>query len=310
MTTIRARHLAHLRPIARVALLAAAAGGLIVGVGHFADGKVPDLRRPGEPLVRSMDLGGSELDLVRSRAGTVAGALGIPGEAGVPRRRFEALDRAVVDEVAVRQPDGRVLAVIRLDADRGGVRSLVQIGWSADDDRTRVGAALAPAAASRYAQAVGISSPTTVPSTDWDEAMRAWQVTWPRLIDGVPAPGEGLTVWVYRGGRLAALRRIETPAASAPLLRIAPERAQQVARAWATAAGIPEASLSISGAPTLAWVAPDDFASRGGADATEARLYLVYSVQLTVRPSGGDARQMLLFVDAGSGAVIGGAETA
>jgi hypothetical protein len=309
MTTIRGRHLRHLRPIARVALLVAVVGALVAGVGHMADGKVPDLRRPGEPLVQSMVLAGSELDLVVGRARAVARALGIPGEADVPRRRFEALDRSVIDEVALRQSDGRILAVIRLDADRGGVRSLVRIGWSADDDQAQIVAATAAAAASRYAQAAGFSTPMTVPLADWDETMRAWQVTWPRLIDGVPAPGEGLTVWVYRGGRLAALRRIETPAASAPLLRIAAERAQHVAISWAIGAGIPEAALSSSLAPTLAWVAPDDFASRGGADATEARLYLVYSIQLTIHAPGGDTRELLLFIDAGSGAIIGGAET-
>jgi hypothetical protein len=140
--------------------------------------------------------------------------------------------------------------------------------------------------------------------------MRAWRVSWPRLIEGIAAPGEGLTLWVYPGGRLAAMRRIETPAASAPLLRIAPDRAKRAARAWAAGAGIPDGILTVAATPPLAWVAPDDFASRGGAEATEARLYLAYTVQLTVRPPGGDVREVLLFVDAGSGAVIGGVESA
>jgi hypothetical protein len=310
MTMIRTRAARHLRPIARLLLSILATLALVAGIGSFAAGQPAELRDPGQSLVREMDLDGADLARVRSRAGTVARALGIVGEPGVPHRKFEALDHAVIDEVTVSQPDGRVVAVMRLDADRGGLRSLVRMAWSVDDDGAQTSAATAPDAASRYAEAMGIAAPATLPGTAWDEAMRAWRVSWPRLIEGIAAPGEGLTLWVYPGGRLAAMRRIETPAASAPLLRIAPDRAKRAARAWAAGAGIPDGILTVAATPPLAWVAPDDFASRGGAEATEARLYLAYTVQLTVRPPGGDVREVLLFVDAGSGAVIGGVESA
>jgi hypothetical protein len=294
---------------ARLTFLAVVSAALAIVVGGIADGRISERRDSAESLLRSMELSGPDMARVRNRAGSVARAVGIAGEAGVPHRKFEALDNAVIDEVALSRPDGRVLAVLRLDADRGEIRSLVPIGWTPDDDRARTSAASAPGVAARFAGAMGIAASPTRPGTEWDDAMHAWRVSWSRVIDGIPAPGEGLTVWVYRGGRLAALRRIETPAASAPLLRLPPERAQQAARDWATATGVPAAILTTA-VPTLAWVAPNDFASHGGADATEARLYLAYVVPLTVRPVGGDLQQVLLFVDAGSGAVIGGVESA
>ncbi|MFI5254426.1 MAG: hypothetical protein ACHQ15_03075 [Candidatus Limnocylindrales bacterium] len=309
MTTFRSRQsLVHLS--LRAVLPALAVAWLLAGQGHPAEATKADMRRPGEALVRPMDLAVGEQAAIRSRAGTVARALGISGAAGSPTRRYEALDHAVIDEVAIERPDGGRLAVLRFEADRGSLRSFVRLGWSRDDDATRVSLATAPTAAARFSAAAGMAAATAPPEAAWDAAMRAWQVTWPRVLDGLPAPGEGLTVWVYPGGRLAALRRIETPAASAPLLRVTPEQAQAAATAWATAAGIPPGILDPDGAPALAWVPPNDFASTGGADVTEARLHLAYLAQFTIHLPNGDVHEMLVFVDAGSGTVIGGSETA
>jgi hypothetical protein len=294
---------------ARLTFLALATIALGITLGGIADGRIFERRDTAESLVRPMELSGPDLTRVRNRAEGVARSVGIVGEAGTPRRRFEALDHAVFDEVAVNRPDGRVLAVVRLDADRGEIRSLVPIGWTPDDDRAQTSAATVPSAAARYAKAIDISPPRATPEAAWDDAMHAWRVSWPRVIDGIEAPGEGLTVWVYRGGRLAALRRIETPAASAPLLRIPSGQAEQAARDWAATTGVPAPLLTVA-APKLAWVVPNDFASHGGADATEARLHLAWTVPLTIRPPAGDTSRILLFVDAGSGAVIGGVGSA
>ena len=310
MTMIHARFRSHLRPLARLLITGAAATGLVVGATGLAAGRFLGPLHPDAALVRSMDLGAGEAERVRLRASGFARALDIPGEAGVPRRRFEALGRAVIDEVAVLRPDGRPVAVVRMDADRDALRSVVRIGWSTDDDTPRVDRSAAPSRASAYARAAGISAPPAEPAAAWDETTRAWRVTWPRSIDGVPAPGEGLTVWVYPGGRLAALRRIETPVASAPPLRIPQGAAVEAALAWARTAGIASASIAVSGAPELIWATPDDFAVDGGAEVTEARLHLAWSVTLTVRPAVGDTRQVMLLVDAGSGVVMGGSETA
>ncbi|MGH2407106.1 MAG: hypothetical protein ACRDF7_03360 [Candidatus Limnocylindrales bacterium] len=298
------------RPPARLVLLALLAGAASFGVLHFADARASAVRQPSDALVQPMALNITEQALVRSRAGAVARAVGISGDSGSPTRKFLALDHVVVDEVAVKQLDGTVQAVLRFDADRGLLRSLVRIGWSRDDDRPRIDARSAPASAVDFSAALGLTPPAAAPEAQWDASMRAWRVAWPRNVEGIAAPGEGLTTWVYPGGRLAAVRRIETPAAAAPLTRISAERAQAAARAWAEQTGIPDAMLSLAGPPALAWAPPNDFTSNGGADVTEARLYLSYLVPFTLKAANGDIRFMTILVDAGSGAVIGGAESA
>ena len=60
----------------------------------------------------------------------------------------------------------------------------------------------------------------------------------------------------------------------------------------------------------LVWVRPNDFLIRGGAGDTDVRLHLAYRIDLTLRTVGRDAHHIAIFVDAGSGALIGGVETA
>ncbi len=205
MTTTRARRLPFL-------LLSA---GLILALTAAASADAPAVRRPGEPMILPMELSATERAHVLDRARALTGALGIPGEAAEPLRAFEALDRVVVDEVAVRDGDGRATAVIRTEAGRGDVRSLVRLDWSHDADRALVDERTVPGHARRFAMLAGISTPDAPPGVDWDDSMRAWRVSWSRTIDGFPVAGDGLTVWVYRGGQLAALKRTETPAALA-----------------------------------------------------------------------------------------------
>ena len=63
-------------------------------------------------------------------------------------------------------------------------------------------------------------------------------------------------------------------------------------------------------ADELVWVRPNDFLIRGGADDTDVRLRLAYRIDLTVPMLGGDVHHIAIFVDAGSGALIAGVETA
>lgn len=300
MTMIRTRRLSQIALVAGVTLALTAA----VSAG------VPDVRRPGEPMVRPMELGAAERARIVARAGALSEALGIAGVPDEPRRGFEALDRVVIDEIAVRDRHGRPTAVIRTDAGRGDVRSLVRLDWTRVADRARLDARSAPDRARLYAGLAGIFAPSATPVVAWDDAMRAWRVSWSRTIDGFPVAGDGLTVWVHRGGQLAALKRVETPAAAAPLVRISPEAAKQAAHGWAARAVPPARALEAAGSPVLAWVRPNDFLSHGGANDTDASLRLVYRIELVARPATGSALRVIVFVDAGNGALVGGAESA
>ena len=89
-----------------------------------------------------------------------------------------------------------------------------------------------------------------------------------------------------------------------------PAAAVEAARAWAARQGRFASDLSAAAADELVWVRPNDFLVRGGADDTDVRLRLAYRIDLTVPVPDGEAHHIAIFVDAGSGALIAGVETA
>ncbi|MFI5291995.1 MAG: hypothetical protein ACHQ02_03940, partial [Candidatus Limnocylindrales bacterium] len=220
-----------------------------------------------------MSISAADAATIRGRAGVVAHGLGIPGRPAAPRRTRLGLDLRLVDESEVIDRHGRTRAVIRWDGVTGELRSVVRLDWSSDANRPRVDRSAAAAHASRQAGLAGLVAPQGAPSIDWDEAMDAWRVSWARLLDGYVATGDGLTVWIYRGGQLAALKRSETPHAATPVARVRASSAVEAARAWAELQGVAACDLSAVAAQDLAWVRPNDFLVRGGADDTDVRLH-------------------------------------
>jgi hypothetical protein len=290
------------------AIMACSVVGLALGVGVRAD--TPEGRRPGEPLVERLTTSNADRVRTTGRVATIAESLGIHGHATTPRRTYEALDLRVVDETELIDRRGRTVAVVRTDGSTGALRSIVRLDWSADATRPRVDRSTAETHARRQARLAGLTAPTAAPEVRWDDAMGAWRATWTRRIDGHRALGDGLTVWIYRGGQLAALTRSETTAAKAPLEPVGPEAAMTAARDWATRTGLPQRGLTMVVAPDLVWVRPNDFLLRGGADDTDPRLHLAYRIDLATPISGSTAHHVVIFVDAGNGALIAGAETA
>ena len=289
-------------------IVACAALGLAVGMAARAD--TPSGRRPGEPLSSPMTVSATDAATIRGLARAVAHGLGIPGRPTAPRRTRLALDLRVVDESEVIDRHGRTRAVIRMDGETGELRSVVRLDWSSAANRPRVDRSTAAAEARRQAGLAGLVAPPDAPSVGWDEAMDAWRVTWARRIDGYVATGDGLAVWVYRGGQLAALKRSETPHAATPGLRFGATAAVEAALAWAVRQGRSASDLSAAAADGLVWVRPNDFLVRGGADDTDIRLHLAYRIDLIVRTAGRVVDHVAIFVDAGSGALIAGVETA
>lgn len=293
----------------RLSIVAAcAAVGLAVGVGVRAE--TPEGRRPGDPLVEAMPISAQERSEARLRVADIARGLGISGDAATPRRTYHALDLRIVDETEVTDGDGRTVAVIRMDGGTGALRSVVRLDWSTDADRPRVDRSSAATQARRHARLAGLTAPDGEPFVVWDDAMDAWRVDWLRRIEGVAAPGDGLSVWVHRGGQLAAMKRSETGSAAPPLERIGPEAASAAAREWAARRGVPMQDLTVAVTADLVWVRPNDFLVRGGADDTDPLLHLAYRVDLTIPMSESTRRHIAIFVDAGSGALIAGMETA
>ena len=282
--------------------------GLSLGAVVRAD--APNARRPGEAIRQVLAVSAEEQGRVSQRADRLATALGIPGRAGAQRRSSQALDLAVVDEVEMVDRDGRTTAVIRTDPSTGAVRSVARLDWTRDADQALVSSRTAESRARRLADLAGLPLPNTAPAVRWDDGLRAWRVTWPREIDGVPARGDGSTIWVHPGGQLAAMARSESAAADPPTRLILPAEATDAARAWARRSGIVTSALRLVGSPRLSWVRPNDWVTLGGADDTSPLLRLAFEVHLVLPADGGQDRHVLLFVDAGSGVIIAGAETA
>ncbi len=292
------------RSLRPAAITATVVVGLALVVG--AQAETPIGRRVGEPMVVPMTVTSSERAATLARAAALAADLGIPGTAGRSARTFHVADLRVVDETELTDARGRPVAVVRTD-ERGALRSIVRLDWTAATGQPLVDQATAAGHARRQARMGGLTVPTSLPGVSWDAAMDAWRVEWRRRIDGAVALGDGLTVWIHRGGQLAALRRSETATAAAPLERVEASAAAEAARAWVDRrGGAPAAPLV---APELVWVRPNDFVGRGGADDTDALMRLAYRVDLTLTLPGGSHR-VALFVDAGSGLVIAGAESA
>ncbi len=289
-------------------VVACAALGLAVGMAARAE--TPSGRRPGQPLASPMAISAADSAKIRGRVGVVAHRLGIPGRPAAPRRTRLALDLRVVDESEIVDRHGRTRAVIRMDGETGELRNVVRLDWSSDANRPRVDRSAATGQARRQAGMAGLVAPDGAPSVGWDEGMDAWRVSWTRRIHGYVASGDGLTVWVYRGGQLAALKRSETPLAAVPSARVGAAAAVEAARAWAVRQGRSVSELSAVAADELVWVRPNDFLLRGGADDTDVRLHLAYRIDLTVPAVGRDVHHIAVFVDAGSGALIAGVETA
>ncbi|MET1231925.1 MAG: hypothetical protein ABWY52_03630 [Candidatus Limnocylindrales bacterium] len=299
------RHPRLLRPAIIVACVLI---GLAIGLAARAD--TPPGRRPGAPLVEPMTVSAADRAATRARVGEIARGLRIPGRAGSPRRTFHALDLGIVDETDVADHRGRIVAVIRTDGATGALRSVVRLDWTTDADDPRVDRSGAAAHARRHARLAGLVAPAGHPSVRWDDAMDAWRVDWVRRIDGLAVTGDGLTVWVHRGGQLAAMTRSETASSAPPLERIAPAAAAAAARAWADRHGVPTKDLSVVVDTELTWVRPNDFLTRGGAQDTDLLLHLAYRVDLAIPMTGSSRHRIAIFVDAGSGALLAGVETA
>jgi len=282
--------------------------GLWVGAGVRAD--TPQGRRPGEPFVEPRTLSAAERATIDDNVATIARGLGIRGQAQAPRRVYHALDLVSVDETEIRDGAGRSLAIIRTDAATGALRSVVRLDWSADADQPRVQRSAAADRARQQARLGGLIAPREAPQVRWDDAMDAWRVEWVRRVGGHRAPGDGLTVWIHRGGQLAALRQAESAVAPAPAEPIGTDAAIGAVRAWARRMDVPEAGLVVAVAAEPVWVHPNDFLTRGGADDTDERLHLAYRVDLTIPLAGQTSHHVAIFVDAGSGALIAGIETA
>ncbi len=270
----------------------------------------PDGWRVGEAAEQPVPLATAARRAVAARAEWLGRALGIPGRAGGTNRVFNRIEARTLDEIDLVGADGRATGHFKLDAASGALRSAVHLDWRHGYDAPAVDRRAAPRHASRLAAAAGVAVPAGIPTATWDDGMTAWHVHWKRSIAGVPAMG-GTGVWLFPGGQVKAIAVSEPAAAPAPRSTVDAATATGAVRAYVTRNGIDRFAGLAFDAPVLRWVAANDFVTTDRADAPEPTLRLAWVVAFRYAVPGWRLpHQVELYVDAGSGDLIGGAETA
>ena len=296
--------------IVLLVLLACVAFAVSASAPSGVSAEPPGGWRAGEPPEQPVPLAAAPRGAVERRAEALGRALGIAGRAGGANRVFNRIEARALDEIDLVAADGRATGHFKLDAATGALRSAVHLDWRAAYDARAVGRAAAPRHASRIAAAAGVAVPADPPTTTWDDGMTAWHVHWARSVSGVPAMG-GTSVWLFPGGQVKAIAVSEPAIEPAPASTVDATRASEVARDYVARNGIDRFEALSFDAPVLRWVAGNDFVATEKADAPEPTLRLAWVVRFRYEVPGWRLpHQVELYVDAGSGELIGGAETA
>ncbi len=296
--------------IVLLVLLACLAFAVSASAPSAVSAEPPGGWRAGEPAEQPVPLTAATRGAVERRAEVLGRALGIPGRAGATNRVFSRIEARALDEVDLVAADGRATGHFKLDAATGALRSAVHLDWGAGYDAQVVSRSAAPRHASRIAAAAGVAVPAGQPTTAWDDGMTAWHVHWVRSISGVPAIG-GTSVWLFPGGQVKAIAVSEPAAEPAPASTVDAARASDAVRDYVTRNRIDRFEALSFDTPVLRWVAGNDFVATEKADAAEPTLRLAWVVRFRYEVPGWRLpHQVELYVDAGNGELIGGAETA
>jgi hypothetical protein len=294
----------------RARLVAAATvAGVAIGLGlpgGTAPGDAADRFVAGGPAVERTPLRPDRAAPVLAAAGTSRRQLGLPEPASVDLEHVtDRFGGTTYDEVTERDGAGRALHLQRFD-ERGRLVGAVSFGWQA------TGGARLPDAASARARATGLAADlgldvTGQPDVQQEPDDTGWAIAWPRFVDRIPVLGDGVRVDLWPDGRVHAVVRTERPLADRPA-RVIDEAAAR-ARAAITLGdlfGSRSGQVAIS-AVALGWVAPNDAFEPTAPDAPDATLRLAWVVEARTQGELSEGlRAVKLFLDAGSGALLGG----
>jgi hypothetical protein len=301
----------HSLPQRRGARLAAslAAAGAAIALGLPAGtpaGDAADRFLAGGSVAERTAVTGDRAAAALALAGTVRRRLGLPEPASSRVDRVvDRFDGTTYDEVTASDTAGRALHLERFDA-RGRLVGAVAFGWQAGGGTLLADAAAARARGDRLAADLGLDAAGTPDIRRADDGS-GWTCTWPRIVDGVPVVGDGVRVDLWPDGRMHAVVRTERPLAPPPAAVIDQAAARNLATsALATMFGSRSGQVAIA---TLGpgWVAPNSAFDPDGPDAPGATLRLAWIVEARTSGTLADSlRAVKLFLDAGTGALIGG----
>lgn len=292
----------------RLAAAVAVAGAAIaVGFpGGAQPGDAADRYVAGGPAVerRAADPGRAAAALAAARG--FRSPLGLPEPAA--SRVEHVVDRfagTAYDEVIATDAEGRALHLQRID-DRGRLVAAVAFGWEAARGRSLADARAAGARARQLAADLGLAV-AGAPDVDRLPEGAGWTASWSRVVDGIPVPGDGVRIDLWADGRTHAVVATERALAPRPEAVLDEAAARDLASAsLAELLGDRRDEVTIREL-ALRWVPPNDAFDPAGPDAPGSTLRLAWVAE--ARTGGGLAeslRAVRLYLDAGTGALIGG----
>ena len=290
-------------------VVAAAVAGVAIGLGipgGTAPGDAADRFVAGGPAAERAPLRPDRAAPVLAAAGMSRRQLGLSEPASVDVEHVtDRLGGVTYDEVTERDGAGRALHLQRFD-EQGRLVGAVSFGWQAAGGRRLPGVAAARARATALATDLGLGV-TGQPEARQEPDDTGWAIAWPRVADGIPVPGDGVRVDLWPDGRVHAVVRTERPLAPRPSRVI--DEAEARARATLTLAdlfGSRSGQVAIT-AIGLGWIAPNDAFEPSAPDAPDATLRLAWVVEARTQGDLSEGlRAVKLFLDAGSGALLGG----
>jgi hypothetical protein len=226
----------------------------------------------------------------------------LPGTRARVQRLADRFEHRTYDEVTNVDSAGQDVAIARFDLD-GRPTMAVALGWRAKGVR-----ALDAPGAGRRAAALAGAAGLTVPGSPTTRSIAAggWSVAWPRLVDGVPVPGDGLRLSLWPDGTFHGMTRADRPLAGRPAAVLGASEARTAAERFATANLADPANLRVT-AVRQAWVAANDTFAPAAADAPDATLRLAWIVTFEATGTLADRlHAVAIDVDAGDGSILGG----
>lgn len=293
---------------ARLATALVVAGAAIaIGLpGGTPPGDAANRYVAGGPVAERSPVGADRAAAVLAAARTFRSRLGLPEPAATRAERVtDRFAGTTYDEVTGTDVAGRALHLQRLD-DRGRLLAAVAFGWQATGGRPLADARAAGARGGRLAVDLGFEvagSPDVLRLPD----DAGWTVAWPRIVEGIPVPGDGVRIDLWADGRPHAVVRTERALAPRPAAVLAEAAARErAASELADLFGDAKEGVRLA-ALGLAWVPPNDAFEPAAPDAPGATLRLAWVAEArTVGALADSLRAVKLHLDAGTGELIGG----
>jgi hypothetical protein len=167
---------------------------------------------------------------------------------------------------------------------------------TADSVRGRAAAALA---------AVGLRAPTGPATVTDDNSTGGWVLSWDRTEGGIPVRGDGTTVVAWPDGAVVSVSQRAHALAASRTARMTSADAARLAQACLLPAGS-AAGVWTVGSPDLEWVSPNGAFGGPHPVGGEAEYRLAWVVTATSASPDASLRAVTVYLDAGTGELLGG----